>query len=178
MITCLTGARFNMTADIMHQEGYDYTSTTEEDDVEEEYGFEQDPDSGEIIRRWKKIPTDDPETPEIDESKKYSFKCIARGIIDGGIRVAGTTERFEEIYANIDYVRITFPANVKLSKRDQVTNIKNQKGVILWREEEIPGQPPTVFNVMGVTPIIDPFGNHIEGQALLERANRQSGDEE
>jgi hypothetical protein len=64
---------------------------------------------------------------------------------------------------------------VTLSKRDRITNVSNAKGEIIWKEEEIQGAPATVFIVMGVTPVVDPFGNHIENTALIQRAQVQSG---
>ncbi len=169
---CVIGARFNMTADILRQ-------VTNEDnpspiDEQGEWVLQQDPDSGEIIRVWHAgTMVDNPATPEINESQWDNFPCIARGIIDGGIRVAGTTERFSEIYENVDYVKISFPGHVKLSKRDRVTNIKDVTGNIVWKEEELPDAPPTVFSVMGVTPIVDPYGHTIEATAMLERAEIQ-----
>lgn len=171
---CVIGARFNMEAAILRQ----VTGATDPDEVDEtgEWVLQQDPDSGEIIRVWHDGSTgeaDDPDTPE-DESVSFdTFPCIARGIIDGGIRVAGTTERFSEIYENVDYVKISFPGWVKLSKRDRVTNIKDSNGIVVWKEEELPDAPPTVFSVMGVTPIVDPYGVSIENTAMLERAEIQ-----
>jgi hypothetical protein len=103
---------------------------------------------------------------------------MARGIIDGGIRVAGTTERWGETYVDIDYCRIEFPARVLVTKRDRITNIRNRKGQILWLEEELgpDGEGKfraTVFEVLGVTPVVDPFGNHTSNVAMLERAEVQ-----
>lgn len=169
MVVCLTSARFNMKADILRQ------NRTTPNPVPEGSGswtYNQDPDTGEVIRKWQSYK-DNPDTPQNESEVLESFRCVARGIIDGGIRVAGTTERFSDMYENVDYVKISFPASVKISKRDRVTNIRDPRGNIIWKEEEHPGSPPTVFNVMGVTPVIDPFGRHIESQALLERAEIQ-----
>jgi hypothetical protein len=94
---------------------------------------------------------------------------------NGGIRAAGTTQRFSDIYENVDWAIIQFPASVVLSKYDRVTNISNSKGQLIWREEEINQAPATVFQVMGSTPVVDPFGNHIENTALLQRAQVQGG---
>lgn len=158
-----------MKADVLRQ------NRTTPDPVIESNGnwtYNQDTETGEIIRLWQPTDlTDDPQTPQNEGLQ--TFRCLARGIIDGGIRVSGTTERFSEMYENVDYVKITFPASVILSKRDRVTNIRDGKNNIIWKEEEQIGSPPTVFNVMGVTPVIDPFGRHIENQALLERAEVQ-----
>jgi hypothetical protein len=92
--------------------------------------------------------------------------------------VAGTTERWGETYVDIDYVRIEFPANVIVSKRDRITNIRNRKGQILWVEEELAPDgegrfKATVFDVLGVTPVIDPFGKHSSNVAMLERSEVQ-----
>lgn len=168
-MACLTSARFNMKADIL----LPTSGSGEVIDEPNEWILTQDPDSGEIIRGYR-APVDNPATPTEDESALLgTFKCMARGIVDGGIRVAGTTETFTEIYDNVDYVRIWFPASVILTKRHQVTNIRDGKGNIIWREEEIPGAPPTIFNVKGVTPMPTPFGKLGEKVAMLERADRQ-----
>lgn len=169
MVKCLSSARFNMYADVLRQTAPDNTPINEAG----EWVERQDPDTGEIIRVWEAYDqVDDVDTPTVDEGLQ-SFPCIARGIIDGGIRVAGTTERWSEVYEGVDYVKIFFPARIRLSRRDRVTNIRDKKGNIIWREEEAGSNPPTIFSVNGVTPIIDPFGKHIENMALLERVETQ-----
>lgn len=163
MFSCLTSARFNMTATVLNQ------GATEPDVVGGRWEEKQDPDSGEIIRVW--VVDSDPDTPDVQERK---VACIVRGILDGGIRVAGTTERYTAagVYDNIDFAKMSFPAGESISKRDRITNIKNRDGVIVWKEEEFNGAP-TVFEVLGVTPVVDPFGTHIENTALLQRAEIQ-----
>lgn len=136
--------------------------------------YEQDPDSGAILRRWM----DDPATPQIEGRGVLirDVPLMARGVIDGGIRVAGTTERFSETYENVDWVKATFGKGTSITKRDQITNIRNKRtGELLWREEEITAAPATVFNVMGVTPVFDPFSRLVEYAVLLERAEVQGG---
>ena len=170
MVMCLTGARFVQKADILRSGSLvDPTPGTDDGD----WVLEHDPDSNEIIRVWK--PADNPATPTVDESggTQETFPCEARGIIDGGIRVAGTTERFSDTYSGVDYVRISFPPDVQITRRDRVTNIRDKKGRVLWFEEERPDRAPTVFNVVGVTPVIAPFVGHTENVALLERAEAQ-----
>lgn len=175
MVLCLTSARFNQKADILRAEPS--TSYVPDDPADPEAGGHwdttQEPDSGEIIRKWVSASEDNPSTPEDETHKLETFKCIARGIIDGGIRVAGTTERFSDLYEAVDYVKISFPANVVITRRDKVTNIRDKRGRVLWKEEERSDRAATVFNVVGVTPIIDPFGTLIENTALLERAENQ-----
>lgn len=173
MIVCLTAARFNMKADILRQGRYtDNAGTFNPTDAVGEWVMQQDPDSGEIIRTWQSNNvTDNPNTPNNETVQALeSFSCIARGIIDGGIRVAGTTENFGAMYDNVDYVMMTVGPTPRITKRDRITNIRNKSNIILWRDEETPGAAPTVFNVKGVTPIPDPWGNLIEQRIMLERA--------
>lgn len=176
MVTCLTSARFNMKADILRSTR---TGITEDDAVtpEDEGGQWvniQDPDTGEIIREWQKNPKVEPVDDDGEPTPPLeSFNCLARGIVDGGIRVAGTTERFSELYDGVDYVRIWYPKSVVLNRRDRITNIRDARGNIIWSENERGDGAPTVFNVTGFTPVVDPFGRHIENSSLLERIEVQ-----
>jgi hypothetical protein len=122
-----------------------------------------DPDSGEVRKTWQPLPN----------GAGVGIPCTFHGILEGGIRVAGTTERFGNIYENIDWAKMEFGPGQPISKRSQVTNVRNLKGVIIWREEEMDPVngvfPPTVFDVQGVTPVVDAFGNQTENSALLQR---------
>jgi len=164
-MSCLISSRFNMRATVLRQAG-----TNPQENPGGHWETVQDPDSGAIDRVW--VPDEDSDTPG---DQTLVIKCMVRGVTNGGIRAAGTTQRFSEIYENVDWAIIQFPASVVLSKYDRVTNISNSKGQLIWREEEINQAPATVFQVMGSTPVIDPFGNHIENTALLQRAQVQSG---
>lgn len=167
MVVCLTSARFNMFADVLYQ-----TVETETAPDSGEWVITHDEDSNEILRTWQSGATDQGTSSDASDDL-VTFSCLARAIVDGGIRVAGTTERFGDLYEGVDYVRIQFPANIKLSRRDRVTNIRDRRGNIIWREEERSDNAPTIFSVTGVAPIIDPFGKHIESMALLERLEIQ-----
>lgn len=175
---CLTGGRMTMKATLLHQNDPYVPEGDIDLDKYGEWVNSQDPLTGEIIRVWKPFnpPIDDPSTPYPDGIDLGTINCIARGIVDGGIRVAGTTERFGDTYENIDYVKMWVPAHVKISKRDRVTNIKDASGHIRWLDEEysdprIDETPrATVFNVNGVTPLFNAFNQLTEQFVLLERA--------
>ncbi len=164
---CLTSARYSMRCDILKPAGAPVVNG------QTEWEYRQDPDSGAIVKRW----IDNPETPQNEFRGGQiiaDVPVMARGVIDGGIRVAGTTERFDEIYQNVDWVKATFGKNTNITKRDRVTNIRTiRDGTVIWKEEEVSGAPATTFNVMGVTPVLDPFSNLIEFAVLLERAEVQ-----
>lgn len=165
---CLLSTRYTMTAEVLRT-----SAGTPDVDMGEtgSWHMKQDPESGEFVPVWVPLveDSDDP-TP-----KKIEIPCQVRGIVDGGIRVAGTTERFGTEYENVDFVKMTFGPDFVLTKRDQITNIKDARtGRVIWVEEEIDKVNgvfrPTVFNVNGVTPEPDPFGRVVSQFALLSRA--------
>ena len=142
------------------------------------YEYQQDPDSGALVRVWV-VDIDNvvevaPDYGDTGYIVGRRFNCLARGFVDGGIRVAGTTERFSGrgYVDTVDYINLKFPADVVLTRRDRVTDIRNRDNIVLWKEEEFDNKS-TVFEVNGVTPIVDPWGKHIENSALLQRAEVQ-----
>ena len=171
---CITSARFTMKATVLRQ---NLPSADSPVDLGAYYEVGQEPISGEIIREWND------RDPDVPSATTEEIDCMAEGIVDGGIRVAGTTERFTNIYENVDFVRVTYPKNVLLSKRDRLTNIRNaQTGEVIWKEEEtatynsgtgLYTSRSTVFEVLGVTPITNPFGAVTEFIALCSRAEIQ-----
>ena len=168
MVQCITGHRFSMQAEVLR-----YSTVPEGQDEQSSPGVwvsNQDPITGAILNYWVPGDADDPDTVEDESLTPVTIKCLARGIVDGGIRVAGTTERFGDTYENIDFVKLWTPASVTLNKRDRITNIRAKKGgVVIWKDEEFDGSP-TIFNVNGVTPLFDAFNRHVENFVLLERA--------
>lgn len=172
MVKCLTGARFTMDAEVLR---WSEITTGGDDDVTQgDWGTYQDPITGEILNDWVPGVPDNPATTTVVETRTLrTISCVARGIVDGGIRVAGTTERFGDTYENIDFVKMWVPASVRLSKRDRITNIRAKKGGrVIWVDEEYDdGSRPTVFNVNGVTPLFDAFNNHVENFVLLEKVD-------
>lgn len=158
-----------MTADILNQATYDVDSDTSGGT----FISYTDPDSHEVIRKWQPNSDDGgASTPETTDDLN-NFPCMARAIVDGGIRVAGTTERFGDVYSNADYVVIRFPLHVNINRRDRVTNIKGSDKRLIWKEEERADQAATVFSVNGVSPILDFKGRQTEWFALLERVSTQ-----
>lgn len=170
---CLTSARFNMRADIVKAVGSPLVTVSPSTGEVGSWEYRQNEDSGAIETFWV---ADDLTTIDVDETFSsaviHDVHLIARGIMDGGIRVAGTTERFSEIYENVDWVKAVFPKNTSITKRDRVTNIRSH-GEVVWSNEEADGNVPTVFNVMGVTPVLDPFARVLELSVLLQRAEVQ-----
>lgn len=168
---CLTGARFSMKATVLQQGSTN--APPPDPDVYGDWVLQQDPLTGEFVRVWVPRPDPDPNTLPNENVTIGDIDCLARGIVDGGIRVAGTTERFGDTYENIDFVKLWVPAGGYVpTKRDRITNIREENGHIAWVDEESVADPAksTVFNVNGVTPLFNAFNQVVEYFLLLERA--------
>jgi hypothetical protein len=122
---------------------------------------EQNEDTGQVIRWW-----------EIAKDKKGNpreISCIARGVTGGGIRVVGSTERWGGgEYSDVEWVKLW--TREMVTKRDRIGNIRSKgRKVSDWRQ----GQGELdfiVFDVLGGTPIQDPFGRLVEYDVLLTRS--------
>lgn len=162
---CLTTAKMNMRATVLKAAGSPEVSDTGR------WQIIQNPDSGAIEKFWI---IDDPSTSTYEgDAALASVPVLARGVLNAGLRSAGDTESFDTIYENVSWVKMQFPAGFNITQRDRVTNIRDRDGNAIWKETDIDGSPPTQFNVMGITPVINQFGKATEYVALLKRAEVQ-----
>ena len=176
MIRCIYGARFSMTAEVLRfNEGPPVDPVlTPTPGPPGNWVTNQDPITGEIITEWVPgaAPVDDPTTPDVNEATdSVIVPCFAQGIYNSGIRAAGDDETFGALYYNTEYIKMWLPANVTVTKRDRITNIKDSTGTLVFRDEEyMDGSRATVFNVNGVTPRFDYRNKLVDWFVLLEKA--------
>lgn len=117
----------------------------------------QDPDTGEITRVW--VYAD-----EID--------CEVRPVMEGGIRVAGTTERFDDIYENVEWAFLL--TDMPLSDRDRIRNIRDSNGRSVYPDmNDLTAGASVEFEVLGSMPILDPFNRVTLYRTLIHRADVQ-----
>lgn len=168
MIRCIYGARFSMSADVLQY----VTAPPDDPNVvtpPSDWTTNQDPITGEIITKWEPGTIDNPTTTAVDESV-VTIRCMAQGIYNSGIRAAGADEAFGALYYNTEYVKLWVPADVSITKRDRVTNIKDSTGKDVFVDEEyLYGTRATVFNVRGVTPRFDYTNKLIDQFVMLEK---------
>jgi hypothetical protein len=64
------------------------------------------------------------------------------------------------------------PARYRLYTTDRVTEIISRTGELLYVDDQVPNATrPAVYNVVGSTPINDPFGRTVEHHVLLKKVN-------
>lgn len=169
-VGCISSAAYAMRATVLGQKPEIDPST------QQVLRERRDPFTGEVIREWETIIV-----PGTDDTP-FEFDCAAEAVITGGLNTQGTAERFTSKgeVETVDFVIIRFSPKIILNRRMQITNLRNKRtGEVLWVEEEQKDEAgdfiPTIFNVNGVSPVTDIFGNHIENYALLSRAEVQAG---
>lgn len=117
----------------------------------------QDPDTGALVKEWQYYKTVD---------------CSAKGVISNSsstrtnsIQSFGTKYNNEEILQVRTAGRLTF--------REKVTNIRDSKDNPIWVELNYPTETPTVFEVIGSTPVTDGFGTVIAYNSVIKRSENQ-----
>ncbi len=117
----------------------------------------QDPDTGSINKYFNYIETID---------------CYAKGVVTNSVSTRATDrQQFSNKYINEQLIQIRTIEKINL--RHKVTNIRNKNGGYVWTELNYPTETPTVFEIIGVTPITDPFGNTIAYNSTAKRSENQ-----
>jgi len=117
----------------------------------------QDPDTGAIKREWNYHRTVD---------------CHAKGVISNSATTRSSDKQiFSNKYINDQIIQVR--TSEKLTAREKVTNIRDKNGNVIWSEINFPTETPTVFEVMGTTPITDPFGAVLGYNSSMKRSENQ-----
>ena len=117
----------------------------------------QDPDTGAIKREWNYHRT---------------VPCHAKGVISNSATTRSSDKQvFSNKYINDQVIQVR--TMEKLVMRDKITNVRDARDNIIWAEINFPTETPTVFEVVGTTPITDPFGNVIGFNSSLKTSENQ-----
>jgi hypothetical protein len=116
----------------------------------------QDSNTGAMVREFSYIKTID---------------CYARGVITESRNRSNDNQKFSNKYSNNQYIEVR--TSDRLTARDKVKNIVDVNGKPIWYELNYPNDTDTVFDVIGTTPIADPFGNVVGYNSSLQRAENQ-----
>lgn len=117
----------------------------------------QDPDTGAIKKEWHFYQTLD---------------CAAKGIVSNSTSTrANDRQVMDNRYKQEQFVEVR--TTEKINLRHKITNIRNKHNQYVWTELDYPTETPTVFEVMGVTPITDPFGTIIAYNTTIKRSENQ-----
>lgn len=117
----------------------------------------QDPNSGEIKRKWIYTET---------------IPCLAKSIISSGVRSPSNDKTIDSRYMVEEILKIM--TLEKLPRNAKISSIRDLNNNVLWEEAEISGNPATIFDIVGSTPIIDGFGQILEYETTIQRSDIQN----
>jgi hypothetical protein len=117
----------------------------------------QDENTGAIKKEWTFARTVD---------------CHAKGVISNSVTSRnGDRQSFNNKYVNDQVIQVRTTGRVVL--REKVTNIRDSENNVIWAELDYPNDTPTVFEVIGSTPVTDPFGRVLAYNTTMRRSENQ-----
>jgi len=117
----------------------------------------QDPDTGALKKEWIYYKTID---------------CSAKGVISNSSSTrTNSIQSYGNKYTNEEISQVRTAA--RLTYREKVTNIRDSKNNAIWVELNYPTETPTVFEIIGSTPVTDGFGNVIAYNSVIKRSENQ-----
>jgi hypothetical protein len=117
----------------------------------------QDENTGAIKKEWTFARTVD---------------CHAKGVISNSVTSRnGDRQSFNNKYVNDQVIQVRTVGRVIL--REKVTNIRDSENNVIWAELDYPNDTPTVFEVIGSTPVTDPFGRILAYNTTMRRSENQ-----
>lgn len=117
----------------------------------------QDLNTGALVKEWSYYKTLD---------------CHAKGVISNSATTRSSDKQvFSNKYVNDQTIQIR--TIEKITIREKITNIRDSENTPIWVEMDYPSDTPTVFEVIGSTPITDPFGRAIGYNSTIKRSENQ-----
>jgi len=123
---------------------------------------------------YRQIENQDPNTGAIKKEWNYykTLDCHAKGVISNSSTSRNSDKQsFSNKYINDQTLEVR--TIERLTFREKVTNICDMQGSPIWTEIDFPNDTPTVFEVVGTTPLTDPFGRVIAYNSSLKRSENQ-----
>ena len=123
---------------------------------------------------YKQFDTQDSSTGAFKKEWQFNrtVPCHAKGIISNSASTrSGDKQVFSNKYLNDQVLQIR--TATKLTFREKITNIRTLDGNIIWEEVDFPNNTPTVFEVMGVTPMTEPLGGIVGYNTTVKRSESQ-----
>ena len=119
---------------------------------------EQDVNTGAIKKQWNYYTT---------------IPCSAKGIINNSTSTrTGDRQTIGNKYSNEQYLEVR--TLERLTSRDKISNIRTLNNEVIWKEINFPTETPTVFEVIGTTPIMDPYGTLLAYNSTIRRSENQT----
>ena len=124
---------------------------------------------------YKQFDLQDSNTGAIKKEWQFdrTVPCSAKGIISNSSSSrTGDRQIMSNKYTNDQILQIR--TSDKITLREKITNIRDAEGTVVWEELNFPSNTPTVYELMGITPMTDPFGAVIGYNSTVKRSENQT----
>jgi hypothetical protein len=124
---------------------------------------------------YKQFDLQDLNTGAIKKEWQFdrTVPCSAKGIIsNSSASRSGDKQVMSNKYLNDQILQVR--TSEKLSLREKITNIRDSEGNVIWEELNFPTNTPTVFELMGITPMTDPLGGVVAYNSTVKRSENQT----
>jgi len=124
---------------------------------------------------YKQFDLQDPNTGAIKKEWQFdrTVSCSAKGIISNSSSSrSGDKQIISNKYVNDQILQIR--TSEKITLREKITNIRDSEGTVIWEELNFPTNTPTVFELMGITPMTDPLGGVVGYNSTVKRSENQT----
>lgn len=118
-------------------------------------------EAGQISRGW-------------DKEYPFTVKNLTEAVLVSGVTGVGMNEKWSVDYEPVEYAKMYVQSlkvgndisdPVIINRRFRVSNIRDRMTQnIIWRDDT---NIPTEFNILGISPINDPFGRIVEYEILM-----------
>jgi len=124
---------------------------------------------------YKQFDLQDSNTGAIKKEWQFdrTVPCSAKGIISNSSSSrTGDRQVMSNKYTNDQILQIR--TSDKITLREKITNIRDSEGTVIWEELNFPTNTPTVFELMGITPMTDPLGGVVGYNSTVKRSENQT----
>lgn len=127
-----------------------------------------------LIDVYRQYESQDESTGALKKEWQFNrtVPCSAKGVVSNSTSSrSGDKQSFSNKYINEQILQLRTTSKIIFSEK--ITNVRHLDGTIIWEEINFPTNTPTVFEVVGVTPMTEPFGGLVGYNTTVKRSENQ-----
>lgn len=127
-----------------------------------------------LIDVYRQYESQDESTGALKKEWQFNrtVPCSAKGVVSNSTSSrSGDKQSFSNKYINEQILQLRTTSKIIFSEK--ITNVRHLDGTIIWEEINFPTNTPTVFEVIGVTPMTEPFGGLVGYNTTVKRSENQ-----
>lgn len=127
-----------------------------------------------LIDIYRQYESQDESTGALKKEWQFNrtIPCSAKGVVSNSTSSrSGDKQTYSNKYINEQILQLRTTSKIIFSEK--ITNVRYLDGTVVWEEINFPTNTPTVFEVVGVTPMTEPFGGVVGYNTTVKRSENQ-----